>query len=98
MGWKYHDWDGIMERPPLLEDVFEKYPKTYINMEIKTPSEEMDKMVDEIVKKYNRTDLTVIIYFIFIHFILYLKFNKKMWGCHKLDHAKLMKKLNPDCL
>lgn len=79
MGWKYHDWDGIMERPPLLEDVFEKYPKTYINMEIKTPSEEMDKMVDEIVKKYNRTDLT-------------------MWGCHKLDHAKLMKKLNPDCL
>lgn len=37
---------------PLLEDVFKRYPKTLINIEIKTPLEENIYLVNDLIVMY----------------------------------------------
>jgi hypothetical protein len=44
---------------PLLEEVFQKFPNTLINLEIKTPHHEINKAVNELIVKYSREDLTI---------------------------------------
>lgn len=39
---------------PLLEDVFIRYPKIQINVELKTPTPELIKAVSNLAIKYNR--------------------------------------------
>lgn len=46
-------------RFPLLEEVFREFPEVPMNIEIKTPHEEINKAVNELIMKYKREDRTV---------------------------------------
>ncbi|CAF4763394.1 unnamed protein product, partial [Rotaria socialis] len=51
-----HDTDLL--RIPLLKDVFERYPTTPINIDIKENSDELIKQVSDLIKKYQREHIT----------------------------------------
>eukprot|EP01016_Furgasonia_blochmanni_P045257 TRINITY_DN6353_c0_g1_i4.p2 TRINITY_DN6353_c0_g1~~TRINITY_DN6353_c0_g1_i4.p2 ORF type:complete len:223 (+),score=32.05 TRINITY_DN6353_c0_g1_i4:62-670(+) len=44
---------------PLLETVFQEFPNTLINVELKEPTEELIAATHELIEKYNRKDRTV---------------------------------------
>ncbi|XP_019909898.1 lysophospholipase D GDPD1 isoform X2 [Esox lucius] len=50
---------GEDKRIPLLRDVFEAFPKTPINIDIKVDNDTLIKKVSELVVKYDREHLTV---------------------------------------
>lgn len=50
---------GDDKRIPLLKEVFEAFPKTPINIDIKVNNDTLIKKVSELVCKYNRQNLTV---------------------------------------
>lgn len=50
---------GDDKQIPLLQDVFENFPTTPINIDIKVDDDTLIKKVSELVMKYNREQLTV---------------------------------------
>ncbi|KAL4482886.1 hypothetical protein ABPG74_018912 [Tetrahymena malaccensis] len=46
-------------RMPLLEEVFQKYQNTLINIEIKNPLEKNIQLVNDLIVKFKREDLTI---------------------------------------
>lgn len=50
---------GEDKRIPLLRDVFEAFPSTPVNIDIKVNNDTLIKKVSELVIQYNREDLTV---------------------------------------
>lgn len=50
---------GDNERIPLLQDVFDAFPNTPINIDIKTNNDTLIKKVSALVAKYDRENLTV---------------------------------------
>ncbi len=46
-------------RIPLLEDVFREFPDIIVNLDIKIDNDELIRKVNELIKKYNRENLTV---------------------------------------
>ncbi|XP_072317908.1 lysophospholipase D GDPD1 [Eucyclogobius newberryi] len=50
---------GDDKRIPLLRDVFDAFPNTPVNVDIKTNNDILIKKVSELVRKYDREDLTV---------------------------------------
>ncbi|XP_048016867.1 lysophospholipase D GDPD1 [Megalobrama amblycephala] len=50
---------GDDKRIPLLRDVFEAFPNTPVNIDIKANNDTLIKKVSELVIQYNREDLTV---------------------------------------
>lgn len=50
---------GRNERIPLLKDVFDAFPDTPINIDIKVNDDKLIKKVSELVVQYDREDLTV---------------------------------------
>ncbi|XP_042595226.1 lysophospholipase D GDPD1 isoform X2 [Cyprinus carpio] len=50
---------GDDKRIPLLRDVFEAFPKTPVNIDIKVNNDTLIKKVSELVVQYNREHLTV---------------------------------------
>uniref|UniRef100_A0A4W3JRP4 Glycerophosphodiester phosphodiesterase domain containing 1 n=1 Tax=Callorhinchus milii TaxID=7868 RepID=A0A4W3JRP4_CALMI len=50
---------GDDKRIPLLKEVFEEFPNTPVNIDIKVNNDVLIQKVSELVKEYNRQDLTV---------------------------------------
>ncbi|EAR94915.2 glycerophosphodiester phosphodiesterase (macronuclear) [Tetrahymena thermophila SB210] len=50
--------DGQQVKPMLLQELFEKYPQTHINLELKTKDPKIIQIVDNLIKKYNRQNIT----------------------------------------
>lgn len=56
---KGHFSTGADHQIALLEDVFREFPRTPMNLEIKEDNDQLIKKVSEMVKTYNRSDITV---------------------------------------
>lgn len=58
-------WNGVPSaeskdcRMPLLSEVFAEFPNTPVNIDIKTPSEELIQEVYKLIKQFNREDITI---------------------------------------
>ncbi|KRX07178.1 PLC-like phosphodiesterase, TIM beta/alpha-barrel domain [Pseudocohnilembus persalinus] len=58
-GGKYEIISGEKIQPALLEELFQKFPNTLINMEIKDPSEQLILEVRKMIEKYDREENTI---------------------------------------
>lgn len=51
--------ENVDRRIPLLREVFERFPNTPINIDLKENDDELIEKVYELIVKFNRQDLTV---------------------------------------
>ncbi|XP_058800276.1 lysophospholipase D GDPD1-like [Phymastichus coffea] len=59
-GVEFHGSDNINERKiALLQEVFDTFPKMPINIDIKVNNDDLIRKVSELIKLYNREELTV---------------------------------------
>lgn len=54
-----HPSDSELLRIPLLKDVFERYPTTPINIDIKVDNDDLIKQVSELIQQYRREHITL---------------------------------------